>query len=98
MLPNRGFMDAAHVHLALNHFPVIGAIIAILLLGYALLKRSDELTRAGLALLFLVGTVAIPVFITGEPAEQLSSIYRVSRNNLLDNMKAMRITHSESQS
>src|SRR5215217_3565000 len=52
-----GAMTWAHVHLALNHVPVIGLPIAVLLLAWALVRRSAELTgrahpgheRAGLA-------------------------------------------------
>jgi hypothetical protein len=35
-------MNWAHVHLMINHFPVIGALGAILLLVYALVRKSEE--------------------------------------------------------
>ena len=39
-------MNIAHLHLMLNHFPVVGSVIVALLLVLALYRRSDELGRA----------------------------------------------------
>jgi hypothetical protein len=64
-------MNAVHIHLLLNHVPVIGTFIAVLLLGYALLRRSQALVRAGLGMLVLVALAAGVVYVTGEPAEEL---------------------------
>lgn len=64
-------MNPAHLHLLLNHAPVIGAIGAVLLLAYALLRRSPELTGAGLGVLVLVAVAGIVVYLTGDPAEEV---------------------------
>lgn len=64
-------MNIAHLHLMLNHFPVIGSVIVALLLALALYRRSDELGRASLLLAALVGAVSVVVYFTGEPAEEL---------------------------
>ena len=64
-------MSWAHLHLALNHVPVIGLPIALLLLGWALYRGSSELTRASFGLLVLIGLATIVVQLTGEPAEEL---------------------------
>lgn len=64
-------MSPVHIHLLLNHVPVIGTIVAILVLAYALLRRSTELTRVGLGMFVLVALVAAAVYLTGEPAEHL---------------------------
>jgi|ERR1051326_332988 uncharacterized membrane protein len=63
-------MNLVHLHLLLNHFPVIGVLIAALLLAVAVGRRSGELAKASLALLALVGTMAVLVFFTGEPAQE----------------------------
>jgi hypothetical protein len=63
-------MSAVHLHLLLNHLPVIGTIVAILLLAWAVLRRSPELTRASLALFVLLALAGIVVYLTGEPAEE----------------------------
>lgn len=64
-------MSWAHIHLALNHVPVIGLLIVLLLLGVARLRRSSELTRVSYALLVLLAAVTVIVYLTGEPAEEM---------------------------
>ena len=63
-------MSVVHLHLLLNHFPVIGAIIGALLLAVALLRRSSELAKISLAFLAFVGAASVLVFLTGEPAQE----------------------------
>jgi beta-lactamase regulating signal transducer with metallopeptidase domain len=62
-------MDLLHFHLVLNHVPVIGMGIVLLLLVGALLRRSAELMRATLVLIVVLGLAALGAFFTGEPAE-----------------------------
>lgn len=62
--------NAAHWHLILNHLPVVGSMAAVLLLGWAWIKNTDDLKRVALASLVLVAVVAIPAFLTGEPSER----------------------------
>ena len=62
-------MNWAHVHLMLNHIPVIGIGFAILLLAIAVVRRSHELTNVALVFVILVSLWAIPAYLTGEPAE-----------------------------
>lgn len=65
-------MDWVHVHLLLNHVPVVGTIIGSLLLLAAMVRKSDELKKASLVIFVVTALVAIPVFLTGEPAEELT--------------------------
>ena len=62
-------MNTVHLHLLLNHLPVVGTVIGTLLLAVALLRRSDELGRISLGLFGLLGVIALGVYLTGEPAE-----------------------------
>lgn len=64
-------MDAAHVHLMLNHVPVLGAVFALLVLVYGLARRSQDVIRTGLWTLVVVGAASGVVYLTGEPAEEL---------------------------
>jgi hypothetical protein len=64
-------MSWAHLHLALNHVPVIGIFLVILLLGAAVVRRSGDLLRASYWLIILLAVIAIGVYFTGEPAEEL---------------------------
>jgi uncharacterized membrane protein len=63
-------MSFTHLHLLLNHFPVIGTLIVTGLLAWALFRRSGEITRVSLALTAAIGVIAVIVFFTGEPAEE----------------------------
>jgi uncharacterized membrane protein len=64
-------MDAAHIHLLLNHVPVLGAVFGALLIAYAMVRDSDDVCRAGLWTLGVAGAAAVVVYLTGEPAEEL---------------------------
>ncbi len=64
-------MSIVHVHLLLNHLPVVGAFLGVLLLAFALLRRSSEMGKFALGLFAAIAAIAIVVFFTGEPAEEL---------------------------
>jgi uncharacterized protein DUF389 len=64
-------MNWAHVHLLLNHLPVIGSIFGVLLLLFALLRKSEELKRVTLGVFVFTALLALPVYFTGEPAAEV---------------------------
>lgn len=64
-------MSVVHLHLLLNHIPVVGAFLGIVLLGYALIRRNSEIGKLSLALFASLAAVSIAVFLTGEPAEEV---------------------------
>jgi uncharacterized membrane protein len=64
-------MNSIHLHLLLNHVPVIGAVLGLALLGVAFLRHSDELGKVALGAFAVLGAVSVIVFLTGEPAEEL---------------------------
>jgi len=61
----------AHVHLMINHFPVIGIMGALLVFGYGLARRSDEVKLLGLGLFVLIALSTIAVYLTGGAAEDV---------------------------
>lgn len=63
-------MSFTHLHLLLNHFPVIGAVLGIALLGFAILRSNDVLGKTSLWLFAMLGAVSVAVYFTGEPAEE----------------------------
>lgn len=63
-------MNAAHLHLLLNHAPVFGIFFALALLGLGRLRRSEELSRLGLLALVVSAGAALAAMLTGEPAEE----------------------------
>lgn len=64
-------LNAAHLHLLLNHVPILGAVAAALLLTLALFVRRQVLTKAALWFLAVGGIVAVPVYFSGEEAEDI---------------------------
>ncbi|HMU33582.1 MAG TPA: hypothetical protein PKC89_06940 [Pyrinomonadaceae bacterium] len=64
-------MDPVHVHLFLNHFPVICSILSVPLFLYAYWRKSDELKQLALLVLVFAAAVTIPVYLSGEPAEEV---------------------------
>lgn len=64
-------MNAAHWHLIMNHLPVLGTVFGILLLAYGFVRKSDELKQTALGVFVFSALLTIPVYLTGEPAEEI---------------------------
>ncbi len=64
-----GLMDAAHLHLVLNHLPMLGVVFAGALFAIARWQGSAPFQRVSLGVLVFFALAAIPVYLTGEPAE-----------------------------
>lgn len=65
-------MDLLHIHLALNHVPVIGVVFGFLILLGGVIGRSRAISGVGSALIVVAALVAIPVYLTGESAEEVA--------------------------
>jgi uncharacterized membrane protein len=66
-------MNWPHVHLILNHFPVVTAILGLPLYLAALARRSAGLRRVALSVFVAAGVFVLPAYFTGEPAEDTVS-------------------------
>ena len=64
-------MNGAHLHLVLNHLPVVGIGFGLALLIFALVKKSPELQKVSLGVLVITALLTLPAYFTGEPAEEL---------------------------
>jgi uncharacterized membrane protein len=64
-------MNLAHVHLILNHVPIIGLIVATALLLYGLARKSTEVARASFILYVLVALTTIAVYFSGHGAHEI---------------------------
>lgn len=64
-------MNGAHLHLLLNHFPLIGLVFSILILALGLLRKYDGFVRSGLLIVVISGALAVPTYLTGEKAEKV---------------------------
>ena len=63
-------MSATQLHLALNHLPLFGTAIAIVLFLWALVARSRDLTTAALVLTLVCGIAGFVAKQSGEAAEE----------------------------
>lgn len=54
----------------LNHFPIIGTVLGVGVMLYGYITVSDQVKKAALWTWFAMALIAIPVFLTGEPAEE----------------------------
>ncbi|HEY9429427.1 MAG TPA: DUF2231 domain-containing protein [Gemmatimonadaceae bacterium] len=74
-------MNGAHLHLLVNHLPVIGSIFAILLLVWSLARKNTDVARAALGLFVIAAITGLAAYFTGEPAEHMAEeIAGVSKN------------------
>ncbi len=63
-------MDWTHIHLLLNHVPVLGVIFGFLLLAYAFIKKDRGLQQVSLSVFVITALLSVAVYLTGEPAEE----------------------------
>ncbi len=62
-------MNLAHLHLLLNHFPIIGTIVGVGLFLISLVGKNQDLRRAGLIVLACMALLSLPTFFSGVGAE-----------------------------
>ena len=63
-------MDATHLHLMLTHFPIVGTIIGVGILAYGQFSNNNSIKKVALVTFLLMSILTIPVFLTGEGAEE----------------------------
>lgn len=64
-------LTSAQIHLAVNHLPVVAALLASATLLLAALTRGASLRNTGCALLVMAGLSALPAYFSGEGAEEI---------------------------
>jgi uncharacterized membrane protein len=62
-------MNAAQLHLAINHFPLFGILIGFFLLLTGYIRKSDDLIRFSYCLLIVIGIAGAIAYFTGGRAE-----------------------------
>ena len=65
-------MSILHLHLLLNHVPVVGAVFLVLLFGFAVVQRDSRLSRMGLFVCVLLAAITAAVYFTGGAAEEIA--------------------------
>lgn len=64
-------MNAAQIHLALNHAPLFLSLVGGLLLILGMLRKNDSFKSVSLYMLVAAALFTAPVFLTGEGTEEL---------------------------
>ena len=64
-------MNWAHIHLLLNHIPVLGTAFGILLLAFAIVRKSEEIKQVSLGVFVFTAVAALPADFTGERAAEM---------------------------
>ena len=64
-------MNSAQVHLALTHLPVVLTLAGMIILIVSLIIKNTSVTRVGLYILIAAGLAALPVYFSGEGAEEM---------------------------
>lgn len=64
-------MNAAHLHLITNHFPVVGTFMAFLVLLLGWVGKKPAVQKTALILFVFVGLVSIPGYLSGNGAEDI---------------------------
>lgn len=86
-------MDASHIHLMLNHIPILGSFFGaiLLLIGILLKNRTVEITA--MATLLAVSLITIPVFLSGEESEEkVENIANISEHELEEHEEHAELT------
>ncbi|MFD2787591.1 hypothetical protein [Hymenobacter rubripertinctus] len=63
-------MTELHLHLLLNHVPILGSLFGLLVLGAGVAKSSSPVSRTGLVMLLGAALVGLPTQLTGEGARE----------------------------
>ncbi len=63
-------MNLAHLHLLLNHWPIIGTFFGLGLLSVSVVTSSNALKQASFFLLVLVALLAMPAYLSGHAADE----------------------------
>jgi hypothetical protein len=76
-------MNAGHMHLILNHAPIIGVFIGAVIFGIGMFRRNNTLEKTGLITFIATGIVTLPTYFTGEGAEEVAEQFKDSSHDMI---------------
>ncbi len=85
-------MNPAHLHLLINHFPVVGLFLGSLLLLVGVILKNSTLKKTSYFMLIFIGFTAILANATGERAEDVVEKHIELSNLNTNNFDAVKIT------
>src|SRR5713226_3803268 len=65
-------MNLAHLHLLLNHFPIIGTLIGLGVFIVSFIRKNDDLKSAGLTVFAGMALLSLPAFFSGVGAQAVA--------------------------
>jgi hypothetical protein len=76
-------MNQTHLHLLINHLPIIGSILGGIVLAHAIWNKSELTKIAAYNVLIISSLGAIVAYVTGEEAEEtIENIAGVMENTI----------------
>lgn len=63
-------MNLAHLHLLLNHFPIIGTLVGCAILVWGIISSDNKIKNIAVWLILIMSLIALPAYFTGESAEE----------------------------
>ncbi|GAB3237281.1 hypothetical protein GCM10027346_28680 [Hymenobacter seoulensis] len=64
-------MNEAHLHLVLNHAPILGTLFGLVVLAFGIVRHDAILSKTGLISLVVAAVLCLPTQLTGEGAEEV---------------------------
>lgn len=61
--------SSAHLHLLVNHFPVIGYFIILVFLVYGIIIKQEKVKQFSMFMIVVLSLITILVFVSGNNAE-----------------------------
>jgi hypothetical protein len=82
-------MDSTHIHLLLNHFPIIGTLIGGSVMFWGMARNQKAIKAVAAVIIIAMTVMTIPVYLTGEPAEErVENIPGISESALKEHEEA----------
>jgi uncharacterized membrane protein len=63
--------NGAQIHLMVNHLPIVGSLIGLLVLLAGFVLKNQSVRRTGVALLAFAALTTLPAYFSGEEAEEV---------------------------
>lgn len=84
-------MNQAHYHLVLNHLPILGVLIGMIILAGGFLFKSSAIKRTALVIFIGVCILAVPAFLTGSGAEEVVEELPGVTENIIEEHEEMAV-------
>jgi uncharacterized membrane protein len=86
-------MTDAHLHLIVNHLPIVGALFGCIILLAGILFKQPVVKKTAYSLLIFCSLLTLPAFFTGEGAEEMiEHLPGVSENLIHEHEEAAETT------